>query len=125
MTVGLKLPGIANEVYSILVEECEAQEHWRENFIQVHTDHCTEYRFQGALGFGGKFYSDHDWRVGMYRENETPERLAMAKRATQRIKEVKALCDVLNRHGTVDEVRDASARIIESRHAKPESPDAQ
>lgn len=41
-----------------------------------------EFRFQGALGFGGKFYNDgRVWRVGCYGEDRTPERLAMIARA--------------------------------------------
>lgn len=40
-----------------------------------------EYRFQGALGFGGKFRNNGNKNnipyVDCYRENETPQRLAM------------------------------------------------
>jgi len=38
-----------------------------------------EWRFQGALGFGGKFYhQDFDgFTVGCYREDDSPERQAM------------------------------------------------
>lgn len=68
----------ANAIYDLLQEHCEASDYWRENFVHEQTHGCREYRFQGALGFGGKFYSDRDaWRVGCYREDDTPERLAM------------------------------------------------
>lgn len=50
---------------------------------------CHEYRFMGALGFGGKFRNNgnnyNTPHVDCYAENETPERLAMIERANKRL----------------------------------------
>lgn len=78
----------ANAVYDILVRECGAAEgndrSWpgRDHFVREFTRdrHTDEYRFMGALGFGGKFYPDR-LRVSCYPEDETPERREMVERA--------------------------------------------
>jgi hypothetical protein len=76
--------------YTILVEECGASEGWRDLFVaQMVGSWPLEYRFQGGLGFGGKFRSrleEGGWRhyVDCYREDETSERLAMIRRANAR-----------------------------------------
>ena len=69
----------ANAVYDLLVKVGSAYEGDRISFVHYHSaepvQFSTEWRFQGRLGFGGKFYTDHDrWRVGCYREDDTPER---------------------------------------------------
>jgi hypothetical protein len=86
--------------YTILVEECGAREDGREMFRTLlrhdirRGDGGIEYRFQGALGFGGKFrtcyvnppeFDRYRLYVDCYREDETPERLAMIERANQRL----------------------------------------
>lgn len=77
----------ANAVYEILERECGAPAHGRWTFVSEFTSErpTHEWRFQGALGFGGKFYfnlnDDRPMRVGCYREHETSERLAMMARA--------------------------------------------
>nr|WP_221374497.1 hypothetical protein [Actinoplanes polyasparticus] len=76
----------ANAVYDILVEHCGADDSdgphllmtSRGEFIFHQTDRVErEYRFQGALGFGGKFrrggWSDR-WSVDCYSEDLTAER---------------------------------------------------
>lgn len=64
----------ANSVYDVLVQMAGANESDREQFIATQRDGCTEYRFQGRLGFGGKFWNnDNRWYVSCYREDETPE----------------------------------------------------
>lgn len=79
----------ANEIYDILVQECRApdEEHDRTYFVLTQTkEKITEWRFCGALGFGGKF-----WRncgkiyVTCYLEDETPERKAMIEAANKRL----------------------------------------
>jgi hypothetical protein len=49
-----------------------------------------EYRFRGHFGFGGKLYFDtHSIpRVGMYPEDQTPERLKLAARINKFIKDL-------------------------------------
>jgi hypothetical protein len=49
---------------------------------------CREYRFMGALGFGGKFWQQ-SMTVTCYPEDETPERRAIIERANA------ALADLL------------------------------
>lgn len=79
----------ALQVYNVLVQECGAPDSPDaiNTFVQVagnSENSPMEYRFQGALGFGGKFYSP-EMRVTCYREDETPERLAMIERANARL----------------------------------------
>lgn len=75
----MKLPtlpfDVANQIYDILVKFAGALERWREDFVHRQEHGCCEYRFQGSLGFGGKFWNVGDrWDVTCYREDENPER---------------------------------------------------
>lgn len=47
----------ADAAYTILVHHAGAYDHprARDGFVYHVTDGCMEYRFQGLLGFGGKF----------------------------------------------------------------------
>jgi len=70
----------ANEIYDVLVKLARANESLRENFVWwfVTCDHyySKEYRFQGNLGFGGKFWVNAGrYYVTCYPEDETPDRL--------------------------------------------------
>lgn len=53
---------------------------------------CREYRFCGALGFGGKFRNngnrDNTPYVDCYSEHETPARLQMIEAANRRLAEL-------------------------------------
>jgi hypothetical protein len=70
----------ASAIWDLLIREAGASEHQRLEFLQLATSGLTEFRFQGTLGFGGKFYGTRDkWRIACYREDETPERLAVIK----------------------------------------------
>ena len=80
----------ANRVYDILVTECGASERMREEFVNYHLTKPwywpTEWRFQGNLGFGGKFWNEHNgWRVSCYQEDETAERRAAMTTADLRL----------------------------------------
>lgn len=90
--------GQALDIRQILVEEAGYSENSRHDyFVQaIRTDDrrdarkvCREYRFMGALGFGGKFRNNGNQNntphVDCYPEHETPERLAMIERANARI----------------------------------------
>ena len=85
----------ANAVYDVLVEHCGASGHPDEKTNFVFHQTCKverEYRFQGRLGLGGKFYRDgsrDQWRVGCYREDLTPERQAMIGAANAALAELK------------------------------------
>lgn len=68
-----------DSVYAALVSIGGASESMRGSFIQNHTDAeypCTEWRFCGHLGYGGKYRSRTN-RVDCYSEDETPKRLAI------------------------------------------------
>jgi hypothetical protein len=82
----------ANAAFDVLVEECGAREDLRGDFIGYLTrplDIGThEFRFSGALGFGGKCYLDgrpRSLRVSCYPEDRSVERDAMVDRANSRL----------------------------------------
>ena len=80
----------ANAVYDLLVQIGGASEDERETFVYNHTEArylCTEWRFCGVLGFGGKYRSERN-RVDCYREDETPERLAVIKEINFRLADI-------------------------------------
>ena len=88
-----------NRIFDILVEECAAPESDRPAFL--YNWPCGEYRFQGALGFGGKIRSRSTWSlngerhhspdffVDCYPEDLTPERLEMITNANRRLEELR------------------------------------
>lgn len=82
---------IFQKVYDVLVQECQASERDRDHFVHCqNTDKgdgdMKEWRFQGALGFGGKFRKHWEkWYVDCYQEHETPERLKMIEKANTRL----------------------------------------
>jgi hypothetical protein len=90
-------PATANAIYDILAEECGARGQ-RGSFAEWagRDGACLwEFRFQGALGFGGKFRADgrgDHWRVDCYSEDRTPERDAMIERANARLADLEATC---------------------------------
>lgn len=64
-------------VYDALVRLCEANDHQsdRMQWDNFWMSDGNEYRFIGALGFGGKFFrSRSSWWVSCYPEDETPMR---------------------------------------------------
>ncbi len=71
-------PKAAVAIYAVL-RLLGASHHDEEVFVQRFTSEQPppEWRFQGMLGFGGKFYRDEwTWRVGCYREDDTDARRA-------------------------------------------------
>lgn len=79
----------ANRVFDILVEHCGAQEGMRDDFVRTETNGCTEFRFGGSLGFGGKFWNDGSrLYITNYREDETPERNEAMKNANQALSDL-------------------------------------
>jgi hypothetical protein len=78
----------AHAVYDILVEECHARECWRDNFVysQMRSDFPREYRFQGAMGFGGKLWRNDDRiYVSYYSEDRDSEKEQAKKAADERL----------------------------------------
>lgn len=72
-------PHMAKTVLTALVAHAGYRTDGRDFLHHQTTRYCPEYRFQGALGFGGKLWRDHHGRLAVdcYREDETPERLAV------------------------------------------------
>lgn len=84
----------AHDVWSILVAHAGAPdgERPRSDFVQAqsHSEHPQEYRFQGLLGFGGKFWRyDGRWYVTCYPEDETPARKEMIKKTNEALAALK------------------------------------
>jgi hypothetical protein len=77
----------ANKVYDIL-ESIGASTAMRKSFVYTHTkQECNEWRFQGKLGFGGKFWNEwsyieerYRWRVSCYTEDKTERNLEIIHR---------------------------------------------
>lgn len=62
---------VANAIYDILIADAGAEESGRQAFVLSTKEGITEYRFQGKLGFGGKFWIAHGrWYVNAYPEDE-------------------------------------------------------
>lgn len=85
----------AMQVYQVLVEACGASADPSDEFAFVHeysTDSqyspAREWRFQGVLGFGGKFRYPQ-LVVDCYPEDETPARLAAIEIANARLIELR------------------------------------
>jgi hypothetical protein len=86
----------ARGVLKILVEECGHKvfdPRDGDAFVRgIMEDSCWEWRFMGALGFGGKFRNNGNHNntpyVDCYPENETPARLEMIQRANDRLREL-------------------------------------
>jgi hypothetical protein len=90
-------PWMAVQIWQVLIEECGNRNDGRRldlysfcAYLEKDTGFGHEYRFMGALGFGGKFYNDHfSWRVGTYREDATPAKNEMIRRANVRLAELR------------------------------------
>jgi hypothetical protein len=84
----------AKAVAQILREDCgwfaDDRDEWE--FVHHVTKGCDEYRFIGALGFGGKFRNngnrDDTPYVDFYPEDATPERERRALRANKKLAEL-------------------------------------
>lgn len=83
----------AAEVWRILRAEAGASSSGteRDYFIQyvVGRDNVPEFRFQGALGFGGKVYlRGGEWGVYYYPEDRNAERDAIVERTNTALSQV-------------------------------------
>jgi len=80
----------ANDVYDLLVQIGGAYEPDRQSFVYAHVKDkypCTEWRFSGYLGFGGKYRSGRN-SVDCYREDETAKRLAIIEELNSELSEL-------------------------------------
>lgn len=91
----------ARAVRAILHDECGCRVDGRETEVFVRAimteasdreSVCHEYRFCGALGFGGKFRNNGNNEnvpyVDCYREDQTPARMKMIAKANSRLAEL-------------------------------------
>ncbi len=88
-------------IWQVLVDHAGASDdEWdRLAFIQHHTLTAEpEWRIFGSLGFGGKFRRNRlwiggtrteSWTVDCYREDETPERLAVIETTNEALAELR------------------------------------
>lgn len=87
---------LANRIYDVLIEHAGASESWRRDFVYHQThEHVPEYRFQGLLGFGGKFRRSsrwydkgESWRVDCYPEDRSPERDKLVEATNKALSEL-------------------------------------
>lgn len=62
----------------------------QEAFVRELSAWPYEYRFRGSLGHGGKVWIDqHDWEIGCYESDETPERLKKINAVNRQLAELK------------------------------------
>lgn len=82
----------ARSVYALLLllgAPASAEANFIFQFTQSPGTVPSEWRFQGMLGGGGKLYLERErWRVGCYKEDDTPERI-------EKIAAANALLDLL------------------------------
>lgn len=84
----------ADIVYELLKQQCNAKECYKPLFVQSvikQTRFGMEFRFQGDLGFGGKFHSNSNgWYVSCYPEDETEElklKIGLVNRVLEKFKD--------------------------------------
>ena len=78
----------ANKIYDLLVSIGGAVERDREYFIHTFCKDetgCTEWRFIGYLGFGGKYRNPSN-KVTCYSEDENPKRLDIIAKLNEKLK---------------------------------------
>lgn len=81
--------GKAKAIYDVLVKECGANKSDEDSFVYEFTTHskygpASEWRFQGLLGYGGKFRYPR-LSVDCYRDDETSDRLAIIERTNEKL----------------------------------------
>ncbi len=78
---------LIHAIFNILVKHAGASEDLRESFL--YNWGTSEFRFCGKLGPGGKFWNDGGgFRVDCYKEDETPERLAIMEKVNKLLLEL-------------------------------------
>ena len=81
----------ANQVYDVLVKMGSASESMRDSFIYHHCESkngCSEWRFGGKLGFGGKYRVQCN-KVDCYSEEETPSILNLITEINNELSKLK------------------------------------
>ncbi len=87
----------ASETFDVLVKHAGASESMRGDFVHNHTSEtpCDEYRFQGTLGFGGKYWRKTN-SVSFYTEDTNADRI---KTFTETNKALAMLAEAQRREG--------------------------
>lgn len=79
-------------IYQVLITYAGARADDMDSFLRAHDPTqqypTNEYRFQGSLGFGGKYYRGN--RVACYPEDLTPEREATIAKVNSLLKDIGA-----------------------------------
>lgn len=79
-----------HKIYDILENIGGASKGERNSFIYAHCESdyiCEEWRFQGKLGFGGKYRIERNM-VDYYLEDETPEMIELTKEINKQLSEI-------------------------------------
>ena len=83
--------------WAILVQDCGVNPASEDQFLYDHLNStCDEWRFQGNMGFGGKFRREAIYPSGerlyitAYREDTTPERKARIQAVNQKLADMQA-----------------------------------
>lgn len=84
---------LAQRVYAVLVEVCGApadeRSEWRFEGAFEGDRPTSQYRFEGNLGHGGKFFFP-SFTVSCYSEHRTPEIIEMCNRANALLEPLRA-----------------------------------
>ena len=85
-------------IAKILMKHCGLTFSMAREFAIGQAGKCyPEWRFQGALGFGGKFWNwDGRWYVSCYREDDSPERSKMIEQANLDLAQLRVSFDAGN-----------------------------
>ena len=81
----------AAKVYDILVAEAGATADMKEHFLYVMCEDkypCSEFRFCGHFGFGGKYWSDRN-AITYYQENHTKKLDKLEAKVNKLLGEIK------------------------------------
>ena len=83
-------PEKAQKIYDLLVSIGGASERMMDSFIYHHCESkegCDEWRFQGKLGFGGKYYSERNV-VDCYTEDRNPTTIAIINELNDKLSDI-------------------------------------
>ena len=75
------------EIYNILIKNCDANLEELEEFVLYNAKKTIypEWRFQGNLGFGGKYYASTN-RISCYSEDLNPDTLKILEKTNNELK---------------------------------------
>jgi hypothetical protein len=94
MTPKMNEESFYRHIYHALMQYAGASPAEAFHFAYAHLNdsYLQEWRFQGKLGFGGKYWRERN-EISCYKEDETPERLKIIEETNAKLKEI------ANQHG--------------------------